>query len=229
MGKRFRSSGRTRFRFAMSRDTSGQSHRKCRQHSATVRNIWMNAIFYFHILLLLLLPYNGPDHTHTHPPTHTHACIKGDFRFIQVASFSFVGELWLGGGGGHGSREGIAINPQTLIFFVLPTTNCCGSAATAASPSPCAWTEAEAAQTVSLPWLVGACVIRQPSMRIEWNHKLIKRDLFAACKGFCHTVEQETRKQQRKCALPLMFYCYSLWQWVLVYFCVCLYACVLEN
>lgn len=143
-----------------------------------------------------------------------------------MASFSFVGELWLGGGGGHGSREGIAINPQTLIFFVLPTTNCCGSAATAASPSPCAWTEAEAAQTVSLPWLVGACVIRQPSMRIEWNHKLIKRDLFAACKGFCHTVEQETRKQQRKCALPLMFYCYSLWQWVLVYCCVCLCVCL---
>lgn len=82
-GQRFRS--RTRFRFAMSRD----SHRKCRQH-ATVRNIWMNAIFYFHILLLLL-PYNGPDHT----PTHAHSHIKGDFRFIQVASFSSVGVLRL--------------------------------------------------------------------------------------------------------------------------------------
>lgn len=34
-------------------------------------------------------------HTHTlpHTPTHTHTCIKGDFRFIQVASFSSVGVL----------------------------------------------------------------------------------------------------------------------------------------
>lgn len=213
----------------MSRDTSGQRHRKCRQHGQQAAQCdsaehmdECNILFSYIIIIIIAVQWTRP---HTHPPTHTRTCIKGDFRFIQVASFSFVGELWLGMGGGHGSREGIAINPQTLIFFVLPTTNCCGSAATAASPSPCAWTEAEAAQTVSLPWLVGACVIRQPSMRIEWNHKLIKRDLFAACKGFWHTVEQETRKQQRKCALPLMFYCYSLWQWVLVLLCVCLCVC----
>lgn len=90
-------------------------------HNATERNIWINAIFYFHILLLLLLPYNGP-------------CIKGCLpllRFIQVASFSF-GEK----GTMPRTGKGIAINPQTLIFFVLPTANCCGSCCSNSSVHP---------------------------------------------------------------------------------------------
>jgi len=37
-------------------------------------------------------------------------------------------------------------------------------------------------------------------MRIEWNHKLIKRDLFAASKGFCQPPKTTRRIAQRKCA-----------------------------
>lgn len=32
--------------------------------------------------------------------------------------------------------KGIAINPQTLIFFVLPTANCCGSCCSNSSVPP---------------------------------------------------------------------------------------------
>lgn len=71
--------------------STGRTRADAGGHNATERNIWINAIFYFHILLLL--PYNGPDHTHTHTHTGTRVCINGcPFRFIQVASFSFVDE-----------------------------------------------------------------------------------------------------------------------------------------
>lgn len=69
-----------------------------------------NILFSYIIIIIIAVQWTRPL-THTLPHTHARTCIKGDFRFIQVASFSFVGELWLGGGGGHGSREGIAINP----------------------------------------------------------------------------------------------------------------------
>lgn len=52
--------------------STGRTRADAGGHNATERNIWINAIFYFHILLLL--PYNGPDHTHTHTHTLTHAC-----------------------------------------------------------------------------------------------------------------------------------------------------------
>jgi len=60
----------------------------------------------------------------------------------------------------------------------------------------------------------------QPSMRIEWNHKLIKRDLFAASKGFCQPPKTTHRRAQRKCAFvapspPLhprpWLYVWALW------------------
>lgn len=120
----------------MSRD----SHRKCRQH-ATERNIWMNAIFYFHILLLLLLPYNGPDHTHTHPPTQTpphtrtHA-LRGTFDSYKWP----VLVLWMCCGR-HGGRRGGDCN-QSADINIFRVANhkllrlAGGTAATALCPPP---------------------------------------------------------------------------------------------
>lgn len=125
----------------MSRD----SHRKCRQH-ATVRNIWMNAIFYFHILLLLLLPYNGPDHTHT-PPPHTHTrALRGTFDSYKWP----VLVLWVCCGR-HGGRRGGDCN-QSADINIFRVANhkllrlAGGTAATAMCPLPLLLllTEAEA-------------------------------------------------------------------------------------
>lgn len=129
----------------MSRD----SHRKCRQH-ATVRNIWMNAIFYFHILLLLLLP----DHTHTHPPTHPHThahthTLRGTFDSYKWP----VLVLWVCCGR-HGGRRGGDCN-QSADINIFRVANhkllrlAGGTAATALYPLPFLLlhllTEAEAA------------------------------------------------------------------------------------
>lgn len=68
-------------------------------------------------------------------------------------------------------------------------------------------------------------------MRIEWNHKLIKRDLFVACKGFCHTVKQEAGSQNNKenvrLAHVLLLLCVCVG--VCVCQCLCAAVCVLEN
>lgn len=181
-----------------------------------------NILFSYIIIIIIAIQWTRP-HTHTHALRGTFDSYKWPVLVLWVRC-GWVGErgAWLKRGDCNQSAD---INIFRVANHKLLRLCSNSSVLLPSACSPCAWTEAEAAQTVSLPWPVGPCVIRQPSMRIEWNHKLIKRDLFAACKGFCHTVEQETRKQQRKCALPLMFYCYSLWQSVLVLLCVC----VLEN
>lgn len=154
----------------------------------------MNAIFYFHILLLLLLPYNGPDHTHT--PSHTHTrtytrALRGTFDSYKWP----VLVLWVCCGR-HGGRRGGDCN-QSADINIFRVANhkllrlAGGTAATALCPHPPPANMRGLRLRQRRP--VGPCAIRQPSMRIEWNHKLIKRDLFAACKGFCHT--QSNRKR----------------------------------
>jgi len=75
------------------------------------------AIYYF-ILLLLRDAGHGPGHG---PHGHGHAG-----GLAQVASAIR----------GSGRVGGFAINPQTLIFFVFPTANCCGCCSGTSTPSP---------------------------------------------------------------------------------------------
>lgn len=119
------------------------SHRKCRQH-ATVRNIWMNAIFYFHILLLLL-PYNGPDHTHTLPHTRT-LPLWGTFdSYKWPVLVLWVCCGWHGGSGGGDCNQSADINIFRVANHKLLRL-AGGTAATALCPHPLLLlTEAEAA------------------------------------------------------------------------------------
>lgn len=109
----------------------------------------MNAIFYFHILLLLLLPYNGPDHTHTPTHTLTHT-LRGTFDSYKWP----VLVLWVCCGRHGGGRGGDCNQSADINIFRVANHKLLrlagGTAATALCPLPflllLLLTEAEAAQ-----------------------------------------------------------------------------------
>lgn len=147
-----------------------------------------NILFSYIIIIIIAVQWSRP---HTHTPTHAHThTLRGTFDSYKWP----VLVLWVccgchGGRGGGDCNQSADINIFRVANHKLLRL-AGGTAATALCPP----------SSSSSSWLrlrqrrpVGPCAIRQPSMRIEWNHKLIKRDLFAACKGFCHT--QSNRKR----------------------------------
>lgn len=168
-------------------------------------------IYYFILLLLRDAGHGSGPHRHRHGHGHGHA--GGRTRTSgQLAIADAIREAE---GGGD-----FAINPQTLIFFVFPTANCCGCCS-GTFPRPSSSLSASdtlAAGVNPLPLRARATrrglSQTQPSMRIEWNHKLIKRDLFAASKGFCQPTKTTRRREHKEnvrwSRLPLTL-CVYVW------------------